>query len=299
MTKYFFINQATGDSVYGLWLPSSTGRTIKNYKLTVPNGANVYLTEPGTYAEGITKKMPVTDGSITLDISETPVFVSITSSDKQIVNGKGKYIKPQMLCLSADFSTECCDLSAEPKEAGLKPFYRMFDEPDSMPEYIYGDTANLKLPETNIGASDVTCYVKLDKPYVLDGFGVYDTYGTGNIAVYDANTDTLLWPSDLGSYMSRSITMTDDSAPTDFLKIVKGGGEMNELALFGYEAPVSAVKPGDLNQDGVVDKKDVVCLTEWLLTKTDKLPNWKAGDMNDDGQLDVRDLSLLRKKRNA
>ena len=55
--------------------------------------------------------------------------------------------------------------------------------------------------------------------------------------------------------MYRAMTLTADSAPTDCLKIVKAGGEMNELALYGYAAP--AAFEMDVNGDGRVDAFDL------------------------------------------
>ncbi|MBR4201608.1 MAG: dockerin type I repeat-containing protein, partial [Oscillospiraceae bacterium] len=292
--RYFFINQCTGSSVYCLWLPTNSGQEIPDYQLAVPQTAQCRLTVPGTYAEGVTTALEVKDGTVTLPVSETPVFVTISSDKQQIINGRGRYIRPAQISTKADFSAECYDLPAEPETAALKPFYRMFDEPDSMPEYIYGDTEALPLPETAVKASDTVCYVKLDRPYVLDDFGVYDTYGTGSIAVYDARTDRLLWSSGLGSYMSRSLELRVDSAPTDYLKIVKGGGEMNELALYGYPAPDTL--RGDVNADGVFDSRDLAALTDWLLTRSSAPAAPSAGDLCADGILNAADLAAMKRE---
>ncbi len=153
-----------------------------------------------------------------------------------------------------------------------------------MPEFIYGDTADLAAPETNVRSSGISCYVKLGQPYVLDGFGVFDTYGSGSIEIYDAHTDTLLWSSDLGSYMAKNLCPADPSAPTDLLYIVKGGGDLNELALYGYPAPEAD------------ENADAAALLRWLLTKDTKLNASAAADINGDGILDSRDLTLLKRK---
>lgn len=281
-TNYFFIDKSNGDSIYCLWSPTNTGKVLKDFNLTVPDKALVYLTVPGTYAEGVTKQLTVKDGAVTLDISETPVFVTIAPKEKQIINGRGRYIKPAAISLDADFSGEVCDLSAAPENHVLNLMYRVFDEPETMPEYIYGDTAALKSPVTNATVATFTGYIKLDRAYVLDGFGIYDTYGTGNVSVYDARTDKLLWSSELDSYMSRSLELTDDSAPTDLLRIEKNGsGDFNELALYGY--PVSG------------NHAEITALQRWLLTKDKSFADWKTADLNADGKLDAKDLSLMKR----
>ncbi len=94
--RYFFINNKTGDSVYCLWLPTNTGAVKKNYAVTVPADANVYLTVPGTYAEGVTSALTPESGKVTVDVSETPVFLTVSASEKQIINGRGRYIRPAL-----------------------------------------------------------------------------------------------------------------------------------------------------------------------------------------------------------
>ena len=93
---------------------------------------------------------------------------------------------------------------------------------------------------------------------------MYDTYGTGGISVYDAHTDKLLWSNALDSYMSRSVTLTDDSLSTDCLKVVKEGGDMNELAFYGY---VSPYKNWDADSDGDVDAFDLVLIRKSVIER--------------------------------
>ncbi len=255
---YEFTDRNTGEIITCLWSPTSEDKVVKDYKLSIGDSAYAYLTVPSAYAEGTTSELIVDSGTVTLDVTETPVFVRASKSAQTIINGKGAYLKPASLCLSEEGSTEICDLSAAPADTTLNQFYRMFDEPDTMPDMIYGDTAALSVPETNVTGGNITCYVQFDAPVSLTGFGVYDTFGTGGISVYDAYTDELLWSSDLGGYMYRAITLTDDSAPTDRLKIVKGGGDLNELAFYGYVVPEApAVFDLDVDGDGHVDGFDL------------------------------------------
>ena len=290
--KYFFINKKCGDSIYALWLPTNTGQVIKNCKIVVPETANVYLTVPGSCTEGVTTKLTVTNGTVEFTATETPVFMTISSHNKEIVNGKFKRITPQAICMDEGFSGTVCDLSSAPQDSNLNQFYRMFDEPNTMPEYLYGDTAALQTPQTNVKISNKTCYVKLQQPYILDGFGVYDTYGTGRVQIYDAKTDTLLWETNLGSYMTRSMDITEDSEPTDLLRIICDGGELNEFALYGY--PAGGYPDYDCNADGCFDKSDAASLQAWLLTKQNDLANWTDADRTADLTLDARDLTRMK-----
>ena len=291
--NYFFIDKMNGDSIYCLWSPTNEDKVLKNQKLTVPAGSYIYLTVPGEYAEGTVSKLKNDNGSVTLDIGETPVFLTISPKEKTVINGKGRYIKPEAICLEKDFSGEVCDLSAAPENSKLNQVYRMFDEPDTMPEYIYGDTAGLEKPVMNATAATVTAYVRLDRPYVFNGFGIYDTYGTGSFQIFNARTDELLWSSELDSYMSRSICLVDDTASADLLRIEKSGGDFNEVALYGYLAPPVQC---DLNGDSLCNRLDVRLLQAYLLgKKVSGINNWQAGDFNGDGKLDARDLTLLKR----
>ena len=50
----------------------------------------------------------------------------------------------------------------------------------------------------------------------------------------------------------------------------------------------------DLNGDNQADAADVQALRDYLLTKTDTLPNGEAADMNRDGRLNATDLALFK-----
>lgn len=292
VSVYRFKDRITGEFIDCVWSPTNEDKVIKDYSMSVENADFVYLTEPSQYAEGTTKSLKITDGRINIDVTETQVYITYSDSEKTIINGKGYYIHPSAICLSENRETEICDLSAAPSDAVLNQFYRMFDEPETMPEFIYSNTSSLSTPNTNVTQSNISCYVDLGGVYRITGFGIYDTFGTGSFSVYDANTDVLLWSSDMGSYMSRNIDMISESAPTDRLKIVKGGGDLNEFAVYGYAVPDEEIA-GDVNNDGIFNSYDIVMLQKWLLCSGD-LTNWKAGDLNKDNIINVFDLCLMR-----
>lgn len=231
----------------------TTGKAGR-YDIPADGKKLAYLTVPQMgLAEGKTEKIAVKDGKVPVELDGTPVYITFTDSPEVIIGNRYSQLRPSEISLTQDKSGEVCDLEDEPEDAVLGRAYRMFDEPDTMPDPVYGDTGGT--PETNVSGSAVTAYAFFDKPCVFNGFAVFDTYGTGGISVYDAYTDRLLWSSALDSYMSRSVTLTDDSSPTDCLKIVKEGGDMNELAFYGYESPY---RDWDTNSDGYVDTFDLV-----------------------------------------
>ncbi len=254
-----FRDKVNGDIIKCVWSPTSEDKVVKDHMVSADNKANAYLTVPSELAEGTTEKLEISGGKVTLDVTETPVYIILSGRKKDIINGRNTQLRPSSVSLSMDKSGEVCDLLSAPSDGTLAQFYNMFDEPDRMPDPIYGDTAQLSAPETSANRSGITAYAFFDEPCVFNGFSVYDTFGTGGVYVYDAYTDKLLWSSDLGGYMYRAVTLTPDSAPTDCLKIVKKDGAMNELTFYGYRAGVSG-KSWDINHDGYVDSFDVVLM---------------------------------------
>ena len=293
VSVYRFRDRITGEWIDCIWSPTNEDRVIEGFSVSAEDAAFAYLTRPSEYAEGTTEQLSIADGRICLDVTETPVYLTYARSEKTIINGKGHYIRPSALCLSAGYDTEVCDLSAAPADGVLNQFYRMFDEPDTMPAYTYSNTSALSAPVTSSNQSGITCYVDLGGLYYITGFGIYDTFGTGSFSVYDANTDILLWSSDMGSYMSRNIDLIAQSAPTDRLKIVKGGGDLNEFAVYGYAAPGGRIT-GDVNADGVFNVADMVMLQKWLL-HAGELTDWQAGDLHQDQVLNIADLCLMKR----
>ncbi len=260
-----FVNKDGSDAVIKS-LNTLTNAADREIKVGSDGRKYAYLTVPEMgLAEGRTTMLPVNNGTVNVQVSGTPIFVTLTDKPLDIINGRNSQLRPAEISLTEDKSSEVCDLTAAPADGTLDQFYRMFDEPESMPDPVYGDTGGLKTPETNVNKSGITAYAFFDEPCVFNGFAVFDTYGTGGISVYDAHTDELLWSSRLDSYMSRSVTLTDGSTPTDCLKIVKDGGDLNELALYGYTVQE---KDWDVNSDGRVDVYDLMRIRRSVVSRT-------------------------------
>ncbi len=277
---YEFKDRITGDTIKCVWSPTNSGKTISSYSLSADNADHAYLTVPSEIAEGTVSELKISGSEVILDVTETPVYITLSNDEKQIINGRSNMIRPQALCISEDRSTEICDLTSAPADSALNQFYRMFDEPDSMPSVIYGDTSGLTSPQTNVNASNITCYVDLDAEYSFTGFAVYDTYGTGNISVYNAYTDELIWSSGLGGYMYRDITLIPDSAPTDRVKIVKKGGDLNELAFYGYASAAEGSETDyDIDKSGFINSLDLVLMRKSIVA--------------DEGKFEIADLVAL------
>ena len=263
-TDVFTKTDGSGDIIKCVYSATDSSNVINNVKIDAGGKKLAYLTVPSDdIAEGTTTLLQVSGDSVTVDVSETPSFITFTDSPAEIINGRNSMIRPEAISLTAGKDGEVCDLSAAPENKTLAQFYRMFDEPDTMPDPIYGDTKGMKTPETDVTSSGITAYAFFDKKYVFNGFSVYDTFGTGGIYVYDAHTDELLWSSDLGGYMYRAVTLTEDSAPTDCLKIVKKDGAMNELVFYGYAAP--SKRDWDITKDGIWDVFDLIMMKQAVI----------------------------------
>ncbi len=256
---YTYENRLNSDIIRCAWSPTNSDREQKNFAVSAGGKKFAYLTVPSGCAEGTTTPLAVKDGKVTITLTETPVYITFTDKERDITAGKNSMLRPVSITENMDGSGKSTDLKTAPEDGTMNQFYRMFDEPGTMPDPIYGDTEGLTNPETNVNRSGITAYAHFDQPCVFSGFGVFDTFGTGGISVYDAHTDRLLWHSDLDSYMSRSVTLTADSAATDCLKIVKEGGDLNELAFYGH--PGKALS-WDLNRNGRYDTFDLVMMRE-------------------------------------
>ncbi len=279
---YVFLDRLTGEEIHAIWKPTIDGTHIEGFTLSTGGYSNAYLTIPASTMDGLTEALTVTDDTVTVDVYEQPNFITLTNAPRIFVDKQYDRILPKAV-------------TSEQNQEALE---RMFDEPDSVPADIY-DSYNamgeMPLPETAVKASDFEGILALDKPYVLTGFGVYDTFGTGSIEIYDDHTGTLLWSNDLGSYMTWNFEPMQPLPATDRLRIVKGGGDMNELALFGYAAPELSAVQYDVNNDGKFDVLDIVAMQRYLLRDGVKLANANAGDAAEDGVLDVFDLSLMKR----
>lgn len=260
-----FTDRLSGNIIKCLWSPTNEDKTVRNYTVSAEGAQYAYLTVPDDTAEGALSQLTISGGNVILDVGETPVYLTLTGKKREIISGRSQMLRPALISLDTD-KTSVTDLNSAPDDAVLGQFYRMFDEPDTMPDPAYGDTMGLSAPETNVNRSGITAYAYFDKPYTFNAFAVYDTYGTGNISVYDAYSDRLLWSSDLGSYMSRSIDLATDSAPTDCLKIVKQSGDLNELAFYGYYSAAQVeYLTWDVDRSGIIDIMDQVLMGQHIL----------------------------------
>ena len=59
--------------------------------------------------------------------------------------------------------------------------------------------------------------------------------------------------------------------------------------------PAETVRPGDVNNDGSLDLKDIVIMRRALAGGWDLRIDGEAADVNKDGSFDLKDVVLLRR----
>lgn len=82
MYAYKFVNASNNQECYALWSPTSDGSQIDNYQLNVGNavGATSTKLEDGSM-EGLKETLTILDGYITVDVNESPVFITLESAE--------------------------------------------------------------------------------------------------------------------------------------------------------------------------------------------------------------------------
>ena len=259
-----FKDRSNGDIIKAVWSPTNEGKTVNDYKLSAGGAAHAYITAPSDSFGGDTSVLDISGDTVTVDVSETPVYITLSEREKIYVGDRYLLFTPSVISLTDNRADGISASGTAPDNSTLNQFYRMLDEQDTMPSpSIYSDTSGLNTPQTNVTGSGITAFAFFDKPVALTGFAVYDTYGTGGISVYNAYTDELLWSSDLGGYMYRAVTLTAPNEPTDCVKIVKQGGDLNELAFYGYSASYMS---WDVDRNGSVNSSDMAMMRRHLIS---------------------------------
>lgn len=279
--RYTYRDRDTSEVIYALWSPTADGSTVPGYRLKVDGGEKATLVTPAYgVKEGQKQPLAVDNGAVTVDVSETPVFVKVSGGDVPFDSYPQKRIEVQQLRLgekngSVDTVTfdnrEVVDLAAGEVPSVdnfmLNQFYHLFDEqgPDKTAPTPWQKAA--AKPSTEMGAVAVQneqaypydCVVTFDDVYDLTYLGIFDTYATGKMELYDDVTGRLIYTSNLDSYNCWSlIPLTGVPVSTNRVRIVKyNGAKLNELAFYGMpsnrkigvDAPVQPGEIGEASSD--------------------------------------------------
>jgi len=83
---YKFKNKTGTNGVYAIWCPTSNGTTVNNYQLSMlanPSSAKRVTLTPGN-ASGVETSLTITGNKVTVNVSETPIFVTVSNIDGSI-----------------------------------------------------------------------------------------------------------------------------------------------------------------------------------------------------------------------
>lgn len=280
---YTYKDRDTSELIYAVWSPTADGSTLPGYRIAVGKGEKATLVTP-TYGvkEGEKQPVAIENGMVSVDVSETPVFVKVSGGDVAFDSYPQKQIQVRQMRLgekngSTDTVTfdnrEVVDLAAGEVPSAdnfmLNQFYHLFDEQGA------GKTAPTpwqkapEKPSTEMGAVAIhneqaypyDCVITFDDEYDITYIGIFDTYATGKLELYDDVTGKLIYASNLDSYNCWSlIPMTGKPVSTNRVRIVKyNGAKLNELAFYGtpsnrkigVEVPR---KPGEIGEAATTAK---------------------------------------------
>ncbi|WP_040196365.1 hypothetical protein [Candidatus Soleaferrea massiliensis] len=257
---YTYRDRSSSETIYAVWSPTADGSTVPDYQLSVGEHHKATLVTPAYgVKEGEKQFLPITSGTVSLDVTETPVFLKVSDEDVAFDHYPQQLIHVQQMRLgerngSRDTVTfdnhEVINLAnGETPSADnfmLNQFCHLFDEqnPETTAATPWVKTA--QKPATEMAGPAVhkdraypyDCVLTFDDYYTITYVGIYDSYSTGKLEIYDDVSGDLIFTSALDSYNTWVLTpLTDESIRTNRIRIVKyDDAKLNELAFYGYPA---------------------------------------------------------------
>lgn len=258
---YQYKDRETSEVIYAVWSPTTNGTELKNCTLQVGNYEKATIVTPTDgIMEGEKESRNISDGKITIDISETVQFIKVSNNDVPYDNYPQKLIPIQELRLGElngtpetfTFSnSEVVSLQKgeQPSESNfmLTQFYHLFDEQNekNTPQTPWRIIKKENKPTTEMGALSVhkdraypyDAIITFDDYYDITYIGLYDTYSVGNMEIYDDITGKLIYATKLDTYdYWRLEPMTQNITSTNRIRIVKyDDAKINELSFYGYK----------------------------------------------------------------
>lgn len=252
---YKYKDRNTSEVIYALWSPTADGSKLKEYPLMVGDCKKASFVTPFYgYKEGKKNSAVIENGIVSVDVSETVTFVKTSGEDVEAEFYPQEKIMVQELRLgdlngsreTVTFdNSEIVNISAGQRPSQdnymLNQFYNLFDEPESSPV-----TPWLKFkekPETIFGKIAVSsqqsypydAIVTFDDYYDITYIGMYDTYNTGKIEIYDYDSGKLIYSSNLDSFNCWKVNpVTNEKIFTNKIRIVKyNTAELTEMVFYG------------------------------------------------------------------
>lgn len=83
---YKYTNPTTAEDCYALWCPTDTGSTLDNYELNIGENSGATLIQlQAEMSSGITSKLAVENNIVKVNVSESPIFVKVSPTEKSII----------------------------------------------------------------------------------------------------------------------------------------------------------------------------------------------------------------------
>lgn len=257
---YEYKDRQSSEIIYAVWSPTTDGRSIEEYQLKTGDFEKAVLIRPAdALKEGEKTSLTIQNGSVTVPVSETVSFVKVSDGDVEGEHFPQRRIEPLSIQLGVLHGTpdtllfdasEVVSLSMKPSDSNfmLNQFYHLFDEQDESMTPKTPWVITRDKPVTEMGALPIyreraypyDAIVELDDYYDITYIGLYDSYSTGKMEIYDANTDRLLFSTELNSYNQWVLNpLTEEPVSTNRLRIVKyNEAKLNELVFYGYLSSV-------------------------------------------------------------
>lgn len=136
----------------------------------------------------------------------------------------------------------------------------------------------------NLPAERITDGITIDMLRVGDVLRVNnDTHSVIVLEVHDAYIVIAEGNYNSSIHWERKMTAAEVAATTDYI-----------LTRYPEKSDEEEIIPGDVNDDGTVDARDITILRRYYVG-WDVTLNEDAADVNDDGVIDARDITILRR----
>lgn len=252
---YKYKDRNTSEVIYALWSPTTDNSEIKDYPLMVGDCQKASLVRPQYgFKEGKKSSTTIENGVVTVDVLETVTFVKVSGEDVEAEFYPQEKIAIQELRLgdlngsreTITFdNTEVVKISAgeTPSQDNymLNQFYHLFDESNTAPITPWLKFKNK--PESifkKVAVSSDQIYpydavVTFDDYYDITYVGIYDTYSTGKMDIYDYDSGKLIYTTNLDAFNCWQVMpVTNEKVSTNKIRIVKyNTAELTEMVFYG------------------------------------------------------------------